>query len=253
MKIIGLTRIRNESRIIKETLDHMATFCDMVFVYDDASTDNTVEICLQHHIVEAVIQSKKWDPNRKRAEWQNRRSVLKLGQKYATPNDWFVYMDADERIEFDFSTLKNLPITTIAIRMKLFDFYITPADVKLHYSIRKFCGSEYRNILMCFRNHPKLDYSSPDQREVHLRHKGEILQQGYVKHYGKGISVEQWEETCDYYARFFPKYSAKWNARKGKAVHTVSSFGRPLIQWHEKHVKGVLVNNEIRKYNIYDN
>ena len=251
MKLIGLLRIRNEQRIIKETLDHMATFCDTVFIYDDASTDNTVNICLQHHIVEAVIQGKKWDTNRKRAEWQNRKAVLELGQKHATPDDWFIYMDADERIDFDFSVLKNLPKTIIGIRMRLFDFYITSVDIKLHYSQRKFCGTEYRNILMCFRNLPTLDYSSPDQREVHLRHKGDILGAGYVKHYGKGISVDQWEETCDYYARYFPKYSAKWNARKGKAIHTVSSFGLMLIQWHEKDALGILLTKAVELNSIY--
>lgn len=251
MKLIGLTRVRNESRIIKETLDHMATFCDMVFVYDDASTDSTVDICLQHHIVEAVIQAKKWDTNRKRAEWQNRKAVLELGQKFATPDDWFIYMDADERIDLDFSSLKDLPKTTIGIRMKLFDFYITPMDEKLHYSQRKYCGPEYRNILMAFRNLPTLDFSSNDQREVHLRHTGSVINCGYVKHYGKGISIEQWEETCDYYARYFPKYSAKWNARKGKAVHTVSSFGLLLIQWHEKDVLGIRLTPAVEANNIY--
>jgi len=253
MKLIGLTRVRNESRIIKETLDHMATFCHQVFVYDDASTDNTVEICLQHHIVEGVIQGKKWDHNRKRAEWQNRKAVLELGQKFATPDDWFIYMDADERIDFDFSVLPDLPKSIIAVRMRLFDFYITPVDIKLHYSQRKFCGPEYRNILMCFRNLPTLDYSSPDQREVHLRHKGDILGAGYVKHYGKGISIDQWEETCDYYARYFPKYSAKWTARKGKAVHTVSSFGLMLIQWHEKDALGILLTKSVELNSIYGN
>lgn len=251
MKLIGLLRIRNESRIIKETLDHMAIFCRTVFVYDDASTDRTVEICLKHDIVEAVIQGKMWDRDRKRAEWQNRKAVLELGQKHATPDDWFIYMDADERIDFDFSSLKDLPKTVIGIRMKLFDFYITPKDIKLHYSQRKFCGPEYRDILMCFRNLPTLDYSSNDQREVHLRHPGRVINAGYVKHYGKGISVEQWEETCDYYSQHFPKYSKKWLARKGKAVHTVSSFGSVLIQWHEKDSRGVPVTESLRQRSIY--
>jgi len=252
MKLIGLLRIRNESKIIKETLDHMAAFCDQVFIYDDASIDNTVEICLQHHIVEAVIQGKTWETDREAAEWQNRKAVLELGQKFATPDDWFIYMDADERIDFDFSVLKDIPKTTIGIRMKLFDFYITPIDEKHHYSTRKFCGPEYRNILFLFRNLPTLDYSSPDQREVHLTYPGDIINHGYVKHYGKGISVEQWEETCDYYSRHFPKYSAKWNARKGKAVHKTSSFGYQLIEWHQKEALGIPLTNEIEQHNIYE-
>jgi len=253
MKIIGLTRIRNEAGIIKETLDHMATFCQEVYVYDDFSTDNTVEICEHHAIVKGIIKARSWDSDRKRAEWQNRKAVLELAQKHASPNDWFVYMDADERIDFDFSILKALPTQIVGIRMKLFDFYITPYDVDKHYSDRQFCGPEYRNILMVFRNIPTLDYSSPDQREVHLRSNGIVLNKGFVKHYGKGISVEQWEETCKYYANHFPKYSEKWKKRMGKAVHTSSSFGLPLITWSEKTTKGVPLTKEIEKNNIYDN
>ena len=253
MKIIGLTRVRNEQRIMRDTLDHMATFCDEVFVYDDCSTDNTIQICINHRIVKGIIKGKYWDKNRKQAEWQNRKAVLKLGQQNAGPDDWFIYMDADERLEFDFYTFQYMPKTIIGVKMKLFDFYITPDDINSPYYFRQHCGPEYRSILMAFRNLPTLDYSSPDQREVHLRHSGKVIQQGYVKHYGKGISIEQWEETCDYYVNHFPKYSAKWLARKGKAIHTKSSFGYPLITWSEKETRGIPLTKEIQKHNIYEN
>lgn len=251
MKIIGLTRVRNEEAIIQETLDHMATFCDLIFVYDDFSTDKTPYICKQHPKVVHVIFGQYWDKNRKRAEFQNRADLLNTATAWAEDDDWFVYMDADERIEFAWEKLKELPRTVIGIRMKLFDFYITPGDVKKHYSERRFCGPEYRRILMAFRNLPTLDYSSPDQREVHLRHPGEVLNNGFVKHYGKGISVEQWEETCQYYANFFPKYSEKWKRRMGKAIHTTSSFGNLLIKWEEKEAKGILLTKEIETDSIY--
>lgn len=253
MKIIGLTRIRNEQFIMEDTLNHMAAFCDEVIVYDDCSTDSSIEICRQNPIVTKVICGTWWDPNRKRAEWQNRLQLVKAAQVIANKNDWFIYMDADERIEFDWEIIKHLPSTVIGIKMKLFDFYITPEDVNEHYTRRKFIGPEYRNILMAFRNLPTLDYSSPDQREVHLRHPGTVINQGYVKHYGKAVSIEQWEETCQYYGNFFPKYSFKWKARKGKAIHTRSSFGYPLITWEEKEILGFPLTADIQKHNIYEN
>ena len=123
--------------------------------------------------------------------------------------------------------------------MKLFDYYITPEDVGLRYSERKWLGPEYRNILMAFRNLPTLSYHAPDQREVGIGAQGRIVTAGYVRHYGKAISVEQWEATCEYYSRHFPKYSAKWEARKGKAVHVMSDFGNELIRWEERDEKGV--------------
>lgn len=249
--IIGLTRVRNESEIIKDTLDHMATFCDAVVVYDDCSTDDTLKICREHPIVVHTIQGLRWDSDRKRAEWQNRAHLLKCGKAVAGPKDWFVYMDADERIEFDWKQLYHADKDTIGFKMKLFDFYITNDDISKNYNERKWMGPEYRNILMAFRNLPTLDYSSPDQREVHLRSKGKIIDSGYVKHYGKAVSVKQWEETCEYYSRYFPKYSAKWEKRKGKAIHTVSSFGLPLITWDEKEEKGIPLTKRIELNSIY--
>ena len=52
-------------------------------------------------------------------------------------------------------------------------------------------------------------------------------------HYGKSLSVEHWEETCDYYINHFPfqTYGRKWLARKGQAIHTQSDFMRPLYEW----------------------
>lgn len=237
MKITGLTRIRNEQEIIKETLDHMATFCDDIFVFDDASTDNTRTICGNHPAIAAMFVNNKWETNRAEAETSNRRHLLEGAQRYSPKTDWFVYMDADERIEFDWKKLENLPEHVNGIRMSLFDFYITPKDVNKPYTQRRWIGPEYRNILMAFRNIPGLKYNKPDQRSPIVP--GKIIIDGWVKHYGKAVSVQQWEETCDYYANHFPKYAAKWKARKGKAVHTESDFGRPLITWDQKEKKGI--------------
>ena len=55
----------------------------------------------------------------------------------------------------------------------------------------------------------------------------------YCQHYGKSLSVDHWEETCDYYMRHFPfdTYGRKWRDRKGRAIHTQSDFMRPLYEW----------------------
>ena len=249
MKIIGLLRIRNESEIIRNTLDYMATFCDFAIVYDDCSTDDTVEICKSHPLVRHTIEGMHWSRNRKRAEFRNRQVLLDTGRQYAEKDDWFVYQDADEYIEFDFNKLYESD--SIAVKMKLFDFYITPDDIEAHYMDRKWLGPEYREIIMAFKNHPNLSYDSPDQREVHLNHKGNILEDGYVRHYGKAISIEEWNRTCEYYGNHFPKYSEKWKKRMGKAVHETSSFGLPLIQWEEKNKYGVLLTKEIQMNSIY--
>lgn len=57
MKIVGITRIRNEAGIIKATLDHVSKLVDEIYVYDDCSEDNTVEICKSHEIIHGENRS----------------------------------------------------------------------------------------------------------------------------------------------------------------------------------------------------
>ena len=252
MKIAGITRVRNEEAIIKDTLDHFGKICNAgIYVYDDVSTDKTVEICRTHPAVRDVIIGEVWNPNRFDAEWQTRQAALARAQQDSP--DWLIYFDADERIEFDFNRLSDPEFADVdAIWMRLFDFYITAEDAHLPYSERKWMGCEYRRIVMAFKNSPYLRYHIPDQRIVTLPPNARTIDAGYVKHYGKAISIEEWEATCDYYANHFPEpYRTKWLNRKGKAIHTdKSDFGLPLIQWHEKDTKGVELNRAIEQNNI---
>lgn len=236
MKIAGITRIRNEEAIIQETLDHFGSFCDSIYVYDDCSTDRTVEICTKHPKVKGIVQGKAWDEDRKRAEWQTRQAVLELAKK--DNPEWILYFDADERIDWNFEGYEQCD----GVVMKLFDYYITDMDAYGKYTEREWLGCEYREILMMFRNTPEVKYHIPDQRMATLKDDAKLLHAGYVKHYGKAISIEEWEKTCEYYSKHFPEpYKSKWESRKGKAVHTLSDFGRPLIRWHEKEAKGILL------------
>lgn len=240
MKIIGLTKVRNESTIIKDTLDHWGLICTGgIYVYDDVSEDNTVEICESHKAVKKVIKGDYWDHDRERAEHVNRQAVLSAAQEYADDDDWFVYFDADERIEeIDFGMFFAPDIKAIAC--KLFDFYITPEDVDKPYTERKYVGPEYRTIVFFFKNSPELIYNKPDQRIVDLPDNGRIAISGLIRHYGKSVSVEEWEKTCDYYIEHWPKYSEKWKLRKGRAVkHDMKSdFGNNLIHWQDAEEKG---------------
>lgn len=239
MRIIGITKVRNESLIMQETLDHWAKVCTGgIYVYDDVSTDDTVKICLAHPAVKDVITSEFWDPDRERAEWRNRQSVLSRAQQDAGLDDWFVYFDADERYySFEYASFFDKKVDAIAC--KLFDIYITPEDVDRHYLEREWVGPEFRTITMFFRNSPKLSYSQPDQRIVTLPPFANTIVSGWIKHFGKGISVEHWDETCKYYIDHWPKYSEKWKLRLGKAVHEyVSDFNNSLIKWFERDEKG---------------
>jgi glycosyltransferase involved in cell wall biosynthesis len=236
-KIRGLMKMRNEAHILKDTLDNWAPFCTAgIYIYDDVSTDKSVEIARAHPAVKEVIQGEIWDPDREKAEWVNRQMVLARAQQFSGPNDWFVYFDADEHI-YNFEHYELFSSDHVgAIACRLYDFYITPEDVDKPYNKREWIGPEFRTIPFFFRNWSGARYERPDQRIVNLPPGIEIPIHGDIKHYGKGFSVEQWEHTCDYYIKFWPKYSDKWRQRKGKAIHKdmLSDFGNPLIKWTDR-------------------
>ncbi len=237
-KIIGLTKVRNEAAIMKDTLDRWGEICTGgIYVYDDVSDDMTVNICRTHPKVKDIVIGHVWDADREKAEWMNRQMVLARAQQDADADTWFVYFDADEHL-YNFNEwglFENPDVNAIACR--LYDFYITPEDEKKHYLEREWIGPEFRTIIFFFRNLPGIRYHLPDQRVVTLPgNVGNIPIHGDIKHYGKGFSVAHWEATCDYYIKFWPKYNDKWRQRKGKAVHTDmrSDFGNKLIKWSDR-------------------
>ena len=233
LDFIAFSKVRNEASILKDTLDHVESLgVDGMVIYDDCSTDDTVAIAEAHPIVLAVVRGKRWDPHRFSAERDCRNAALRKAQEYDP--QWLLCMDADERFEFpEDDSWKELG----GLRMRLLDAYITPDDVDLPYTERTWFGPEYRDILMAYRNYKGLSFTRPDQREIILPGTSRSVQGGWVKHYGKAESVEQWESTCEYYATHFPEpYKSKWHARRGKAVKYdfKSDFGKDLIKWSDR-------------------
>jgi glycosyltransferase involved in cell wall biosynthesis len=231
--IAGITKVRNEAAIIVNTITHFSQWCDRIYIYDDASTDATPDICETFHNV-VLRRGSEWSTDRWNSERDHRQIALEMAQ--ADSPDWIMQFDADERFELPATGWSEYD----AVRMKLFDFYITAEDVHLPYTERRWMGPEFRSIIMMYRNHHDIRFTVPDQREMRLPPEFRVLNGGYVKHYGKAISIEEWEATCRYYSTYFPEpYRTKWLNRKGKAIHTESDFGRPLITWDQKDSLGV--------------
>lgn len=241
VKIAGLTRIRNEESIILDTLNHYAKFCtDGIYIYDDCSTDNTYDICRQHQAVISILHSQTWDSipgNRPYIEGIQRREVHKEIKKHSA--EWIFCFDADERVEFDFVNFDYNSYDYVSFQ--LFDYYITPEDINKQWYERKWIGPEYRRIPMLFREHADLLFSPGICRIPRIPSDYRIYHGGFVKHYGKAISVEHWEEKCKYYTEHFDEpYKSKWEKRKGNAIHKgLSDFGLPLIKWEDKEKHGM--------------
>lgn len=233
-KVIGITRVRNEESIFVDTLKHVSQFVNTIIVLDDHSQDSTINIAKESQNVCMVLFNKEWSENRILEETRHRSILLDYAKQYNP--QWIFYFDADERFEGINLEHYDEPqyLGVDAIRIKLFDAYLTPDDCddykqgQMLWNSRKFFGAECREIVMLWRNRPYIRYEGLDSREP----KGFLNTRSdfYCQHFGKAISVKEWESTCDYYSRWFPEpYSSKWLSRKGKAIHTTSDFDTPLL------------------------
>ncbi len=240
-RLVAVTRIRNESLVIRDTIEHLESFCDGIIVYDDCSTDDTVELVERHSKkLLQLIRGDSWRPDRTAEETRHRAILYRAAQSFGA--EWVFCVDADERFEGDIRALLSGRQARgfDGVRVQLFDGYLT-ADHAEPYgggdlaSTTRLYGPERRDILMIWRNSPLFFYEGLDLREPRYRAEARIITADiYCKHFGKSLSVEHWEETCDYYIRHFPEpYKTKWRSRKGKAIHDVSDFGFPLYGWDE--------------------
>jgi glycosyltransferase involved in cell wall biosynthesis len=247
MFLLGLIRMRNESLILEDTLDHVSHYADGLIIFDDASSDNSVEIAERHPKVLEVLKNTYWKPERLEEETRHRQILLEAAQKHRP--EWLFYSDCDERFignvrEF----LSSDEASTIdGVRISLFDAYMTPDDYRPYTSgrtllnFRKYFGPERRDILMLWKNQPAVRFLGVDAREPMVG--GQIRTRFFCQHYGKSLSEGHWKETCDYYSTYFPEpYRSKWANRRGKAIHTESDFGRPLYTWDDVVKHGVLIH-----------
>src|ERR1044072_4395348 len=59
--LIGITRVRNEALILRDTLDYIGKHVDAIVAYDDASTDRTLEILRGHPKVALIVANQSWE------------------------------------------------------------------------------------------------------------------------------------------------------------------------------------------------
>lgn len=238
--LIAISRVRNESHIIGDVLEHVSKLVDAIIILDDASDDETVRICKQFPKVVKVIEKDIWNPDprtRLYLEGAHRLELYRAALKYSP--QWIYVFDADE-----FAYFENIDFKADAYYLRLWDYYITPEDAHLDWRHRTKIGPEYRDIKMLFKPHPDIKFSS---RVPKLPKHYKVKRAGSVKHYGKAISVEEWDKTCEYYINHHAEkgISKKWRHRLGRAIHTKSDFGADLITWDNRRSLGyLLIDNQ---------
>jgi hypothetical protein len=236
--LIGITRVRNEALILRDALDYVGKQVDAIVAYDDASTDRTLEILAEHPKVALIVANRSWETDveaRRLAEGRHRGLLLQTAREQLQ-FDWMFCFDPDERVTGDLRgyTERLHSSDHDGVRIQLFDAYMTPDDQAPYQAdrelldFRRFYGPERRDILMLWRNRLEIIFAKREPDGLQR-----VRTALYCQHYGKSLSVEHWEETCDYYIRHFPfdTYGRKWLERKGRAIHTESDFMRPLYEW----------------------
>lgn len=253
-EIIIITRVRNESLILNDFLEHVSDFCDSIIAFDDCSTDDTLSILQQHSKVSAVIRNNKWDKNNRTAqETSHRKELNNLAIKLFNPH-WIIYMDADERLVGDIRTkLESIDYKKIDyIRVPLFDAYMTSDDAmditrgERLLNRRKYYGPERRDIIFIWSSMSGADFILDDAREPTIL-SDRFLTLFKCQHFGKAISISRWDEKCDYYINNFPDvYAEKWMKRKGNAIHKTSDFDTPLYCWGQDLFDSAIVIHPVK-------
>jgi hypothetical protein len=59
--LIGITRVRNEALVPRDTLDYVGKHVDAIVAYDDASTDRTPEIPGGYPKVALIVANRSWE------------------------------------------------------------------------------------------------------------------------------------------------------------------------------------------------
>lgn len=236
--MIGLLRLRNQKYLLDDTLRHMFDWCHGIAIWDDASTDGTYELAeeiMKGTDMGPVWQTGKWCPDQQNEQGKQREMLFDMAAQHFGRDNWFCYVDADERLEWYPGALDSMNKDQY-YRMWLFDSYLTPDDyddatpdrVVLD-GLRKWWGPEFREITFAWWGEHCHWPTGACIRQPQCS--GTPAVAGLVRHYGKSISVEEWERKCGYYANHVPALADKWSARKGHGLHTQSDQGNKLQEW----------------------
>lgn len=90
---LGVMRVKNEARWIAESIESLLPLCDRIVVFDDHSTDNTVEVCRKFEQVTV------WESAFNDLEEARDKTWLVDRATELYPTDWVFMLDGDEVLE----------------------------------------------------------------------------------------------------------------------------------------------------------
>lgn len=95
MILSGFLQIYNEESKgnLRRCLDSMSSYCDLICVYDDASTDGSADIAAMYDKVKLI----RGDSNKFNKEMHHKHQLLEFAKTFNP--DWIFWLDADEVVE----------------------------------------------------------------------------------------------------------------------------------------------------------
>ena len=115
-KIVGIYRVKNESRFIEQSLKSVMDICSEIIILDDNSTDNTVEICSSFDKVTNVTKQKDLILD----ETRDRNYLFENARKLDP--DFILSVDGDEIFMPDASEMLFEELFTIHPVSDVFEF-----------------------------------------------------------------------------------------------------------------------------------
>lgn len=124
--ILLMVQTYNESKYIKEALQHFDNYCDGIIMLDDESQDGTYELADSEKLI-LKVQKERTEFN----DLQNRNMLLEIASFFNS--DWLIFLDADERFDKRYDNIYKIINETDAdvISFNLVNLWNTPQQYKV--------------------------------------------------------------------------------------------------------------------------
>jgi len=149
IRLLALLQAKNEERYLPGWLENIGGCVDGIVALDDGSSDSTAEILASSPKMLEIIRK---SPGTTWNERANQMALLQAGRTHSA--DWFLCLDADERIESQFvERAQELLQQAEANGIQVYQFHLRDlwgdAD---HYRVDGIWGS--KSVMRLFKNIP---------------------------------------------------------------------------------------------------
>ncbi len=148
-KIVAMYRIKNGERWLKKSIESIVDVCSEIVVFDDCSSDKTVDICKEFKKVVEIEHQK----NKSLDEVRDRNSLLKMALK-RNP-DYIFTIDADEILMPKTSEILLEEINVLYPNVNSFQFqFLTMYDKPNTYRYDGRSSNKWGTRILKMKNQP---------------------------------------------------------------------------------------------------